>query len=212
MSPDARRLSTLLEFVALEPADRVLVLRPNAPDPADRVGTLDAALVAEPAAAFTAAQLFELVEAGPGMEITLGDKVRFTSTVRAAPAPPAPSAPTIPQVDDRANTFSGVAVSGWPSYVEYVYFTPDSGGVKPLISPAGYNAGNRIVLSGLTGDYEPGTVGIAVAASGNRPQGRFLLNDKPFTSKLGAVLPAGTVTGTGSIGSDSLVITSAISS
>jgi hypothetical protein len=48
MSPDARKLSTLTIFPTLEAGDRVLVLRPDAPLPADRVGMVDADAVAAP--------------------------------------------------------------------------------------------------------------------------------------------------------------------
>jgi hypothetical protein len=166
-------------------------------------GTTQLALPVTQGSQITQGQLLSLLEAGEGITITAHEgRVLISSTVASVPSPVRPVAPTDGQVDDRANTFSGVAVPGFASYADYVYFTPASGGVQPLVAPIGYQAGNRIVLSGLSGDYLPGDVGIAVAASGNRPQGVFLVNQTGFTSAGGG----GTITPGPSSGTPGILV------
>jgi hypothetical protein len=177
-------------FIFYDPdTDEEYQLKPDqlpVPDPGTGTGEL------------TGQALLDKFKAGNGIELVLlpDDTVLVNCTVEPAAAPLPPDAPTDGRVDDVANTFSGVAVSGFTSYVEYVYFTPDSGGVKPLIPPVGYQSGNRITVSGLTGPCPPNSVGIAVAASGNRPQGRFLLNAEAFTGTVVVTPPTTTYTAT----------------
>ena len=105
------------------------------------------------------------------------------NTITSQPAPTAqPAAPTSPLVDDTANTFSGLAVSGFASLLEYEGTGfPDGVGWVPLSAANAYQVGNRIYLQGLTGFIAAGTAGLRVAASGSRPAGKPLLTNKDFT-------------------------------
>jgi hypothetical protein len=105
----------------------------------------------------------------------------------ATAAPVAPKAPTAGQVDDMADTFSGLAVPGYASYLEYEGFGfPGVTGVVPLTAANAYQQGTRIYLKGLAGALASGTVGFRVAGSGSRPAGAFLTNADSFT---GVVTP-----------------------
>lgn len=108
-------------------------------------------------------------------------RVVIVDTVRTGNV--APPAPTDGQVDDQGDTFSGVAVAGLPNLEEYeAKGLPGTTGVVPLTAANAYQAGPRIYLKNLSGDYDIGTIGFRAAASGSRPAGAFLTNDKAFTA------------------------------
>jgi hypothetical protein len=139
------------------------------------------ALVAGTASAPTAEQVFNLFQTGTGVDLRLQDGDIFLNLRQQGEvSAPRPSAPTDPRVDDRADTFSVLPVGEFDSFTDYVYFTPDSDGIKSLAS-AGYQLGNRIALGGLSGSYPPNSVGLAVAGSPTRPQGKFCTNPEAFT-------------------------------
>ena len=95
---------------------------------------------------------------------------------------PAPAAPTLGQVDDTGDTFSGAAVSGFPTLAEYEGFGfPETFGTLALTTANAYQSGQRIYLKAITGPRAAGAVGFRVAASGSRPAGAFLTNAEPFT-------------------------------
>jgi hypothetical protein len=120
----------------------------------------------------------------------LGRPAQIVSTPSTPTTPVAPAAPTDGQVDDTANTFSGLAVAGFPSFAEYEAFGfPGVAGTVPLTSANSHQQGSRIYLDGLAGPIQKGAVGFRVAASGTRPAGAYLLNVDTFT---GVAPPTGT--------------------
>jgi hypothetical protein len=136
------------------------------------------------AVAPTYEQLAALLQEGDGIRLTkVGGKVRISSTVQSAtPLAAAPKAPTDPQVEDTANTFSGLLVPGFPAVGDYeVFGSPAFPGVVNAAAAGGDVQNGRIYSRGLTGSLLVGGGGIRVAASGNRPAGAWLLSDKPFT-------------------------------
>ena len=113
------------------------------------------------------------------------------NTIVTQPAPTAqPAAPTSPLLDDESNTFSGLAVKGFDSFLEYEGTGfPGVAGWVALSASNAYQVGNRIYLQGLTGFIAAGTAGLRVAASGSRPAGKPLLSGKDFTGP--AAVPKG---------------------
>jgi hypothetical protein len=106
------------------------------------------------------------------------------STNVAIPTPvQAPAAPAYGLVDDTANTLSGLLVPGFPAVADYEAFgVPGQMGIVNLAAIAGDDVqGGRIYSRGLTGAIDTSATGIRVAASGNRPAGAWLLNDRAFT-------------------------------
>jgi hypothetical protein len=166
--------------------------------------------VAAPAPAITAAALFALLVAEPGIEITLqGDKVHIASTIIAASPAGQPEPPTEGVVDDIGDTWSFKPTAAYPSFSQLkIAGLPGVTGAVYLDATNSYVQGGRIYVK-VVGAVPTGGLAVYVAGSGSIPDGRPLLNNAPFT---GTAPTGGTVTGTGSIGSDSLVITSAIAS
>ena len=125
---------------------------------------------------------FASLDLRPLLIAIIGD-LGAANTITTQPAPTAqPAAPTSPLVDDTANTFSGLAVSGFTSFLEYegIGF-PGVAGWAALTATNAYQVGNRIYLQGMTGFIAAGTAGLRVAGSGSRPAGKPLLSDKDFT-------------------------------
>jgi hypothetical protein len=97
-------------------------------------------------------------------------------------SPSQPDAPTNGHVDDVGNTLDGDLVPGFPAVADYeVFGVPGFPGIVNLTFTGGDVQNGRIYSRGLTGPIDFEGTGIRVAASGNRPAGKWLLNNKAFT-------------------------------
>lgn len=141
--------------------------------------------VAKPtaAAAVTQQQMLALLEEGPGISITPHNgRVLISNTVAAIPSQQQPAAPADGRVDDTGNTLSGLLVPGFPAAADYeVFGVPGQVGLVNLAAAGGNAEGGRIYSRGLTGEIAIEATGIRVAASGARPAGKWLLNNRAFT-------------------------------
>lgn len=112
----------------------------------------------------------------------------------ATAAPAAPVAPTDPQVEDTADTLSGKLVPGYLAVADYeVFGAPGFPGIVNAAAAGADVQNGRIISRGLTGSILPGSAGIRVAASGNRPAGAWMLNDRAFTGPVVVPPPTDTV-------------------
>ena len=190
------KLSSKTPFAALVAGDRVVIIRRavDEPDPVKRVASVPVTVLADAVASATvvAARPINYYGTGvpnvalPTLQSQLDWLFARVAAEYATPAPataaPAPPAPSQGQVDDTGDTFSGVAVSGFPNMVEYEAFGfPEIAGTVPLTTANAYQSGTRIYLKAISGPRAIGAVGFRVTASGSRPAGAFLTNAEPFT-------------------------------
>lgn len=125
---------------------------------------------------------FSRVYTDAGLGIFLLQKVMQLLATPVVQTLPQPAAPTVPQVDDTNNNLSGILVPGSASYVEYEGFGwPGIEGIVPFTSANSHQEGDRIYQDGLTGPIDISKAGFRLAASGNRPAGKFMTNPKAFT-------------------------------
>ncbi|MGI4736335.1 MAG: fibronectin type III domain-containing protein [Janthinobacterium lividum] len=102
-----------------------------------------------------------------------------------------PDAPTNGHVDDAGNILYGTLVPGYSAVADYEVFGALAYPGVVNAAAAGGDVQDGIIYSrGLTGPIDVGAAGIRVAASGNRPAGHWLLNDRAFTGP--ATTPAPT--------------------
>jgi hypothetical protein len=167
-------------------------------------------VVASTAAKLTYDALFALLEQGTGITITTNNgKVLISSSLTTAPAPDQPDAPTLGVVDDIGDTFSFKPTADYPAFSQYkVAGLPGVTGAVVLDATNSYVQNGRVYVK-VVGPVPTGGLSVFVAGSGAIPDGKPLLNNAPFT---GTATPTGTVIGTGAIGSDAIIITSATAS
>lgn len=139
----------------------------------------------------TEQELLAKLAAGTGITLTLEkSKVLISCSLTNAPAPEAPDAPGDGRVDDAGNNLNGTLVAGFPAAADYeVFGVPGFAGIVNLAAAGGNAEGGRIFSRGLMGSIDVGATGIRVAASGARPAGRWLLNNRAFTGP--AAVPRG---------------------
>jgi hypothetical protein len=135
-------------------------------------------------AVLTGQALLDQFQEGVGikLDLLLTGKILITCTVQPTAAVLGPDAPSDGQVDDTANTLSGLLVPGFGAAADYeVVGVPGFPGIVNAVVAGGDVQNGRIYSRGLTGPIDLEKAGIRVAASGNRPAGQWLLNDKLFT-------------------------------
>jgi hypothetical protein len=160
----------------------------------------------------TAAQIFPLLQAGTGIEITRSNtgKILISCTVEAANAPDKPSAPTNGQVDDTADTFSFLANPVFPSFAQYkVAGLPGVTGAVALDATNSYVSGGRIYVK-VVGAVAKGGLAVYVAGSGSVPDGAVLTNDERFTGVAPTTPSSGDITVINTQGSESITIISTV--
>lgn len=114
----------------------------------------------------------------PGLLLWL---LRSVVAVQSAAPVLAPAAPANVSIDDAADTMAMDLVAGFVSIGDYeAYGVTGVPGTVPF-TQVGDVQGGRLVLRGLTGPHDVGTVGVRVAGTGNRPAGAWAMNDRAFT-------------------------------
>jgi hypothetical protein len=143
--------------------------------------------------ALTADQLLPLLKAGTGIALSLVtdssgvQQVLISNTVGSAQPVVAPAPPTNGHADDKADIFYGTINPLYKALGDYELYYPGSGGNVPATNGQADLVGTTLTIRNLTGNYPAGSVGMRVAASGNRPASPWLTNADPFT---GTATPA----------------------
>ena len=117
----------------------------------------------------------------PKFDVFFGDEGALAYILKKIGGAVAPQPPTNGHADDTADIFYGTINPLFPALGDYEIFYSGSGGNVPATNGRADLVGTTLTIRGLVGPHATGSVGMRVAASGNRPASGWLLNVEPFT-------------------------------